>query len=237
MNRSIIIIVIAFILNGCTQAQNTQQIKESRKLSAAEFAQEISKTEDAVIVDVRTPGEFEKGHLTNALNIDWSGSEFDKQVATLDKTKPVFIYCLSGSRSAGAADRMRKEGFENIIELPGGMMDWRANNLPEAAAKTRGAGMSLAQYEALVNSDKLVLVDFYADWCAPCKKMKPYLEKIAVEMADKVTLVRVDADENTELCKTLKVSALPVLKLYKGNKIVWENQGFIDEQSVRAQLK
>ncbi len=237
MNKSIIIIVIALILNGCTQAQNTQQTKESRKLSATEFAQEISKTEDAVIVDVRTPGEFEKGHLTNALNIDWSGSEFDNQVSTLDKTKPVFIYCLSGSRSAGAADRMRKEGFENIIELPGGMMDWRANNLPEAAAKTRGAGMSLAQYDSLVNSEKLVLVDFYADWCAPCKKMKPYLEKIAVEMADKVTLVRVDADENAELCKILKVSALPVLKLYKGNKLIWENQGFIDEQSVRAQLK
>ncbi len=236
MNKSIVIVVMAFILNGCTQAQNTQQTKESRKLSATAFAQEINKTEDAVIVDVRTPGEFAKGHLTNALNIDWSSSEFDKQVATLDKTKPVFIYCLSGSRSAGAADRMRKEGFENIIELPGGMMDWRANNLPEAAAKTRGAGMSLAQYEASVNSDKLVLVDFYADWCAPCKKMKPYLEKIAVEMADKVILLRIDADENAELCKELKVTALPVLKLYKDNKLIWENEGFIDEQVVRKQL-
>ena len=55
-------------------------------------------------------------------------------------------------------------------------------------------------------------------------------------MADKVTLLRIDADENAELCKELKVTALPVLKLYKGDKLIWENEGFIDEQAVRKQL-
>ena len=97
--------------------------------------------------------------------------------------------------------------------------------------------MSLEQYQSLLHSDKLILVDFYADWCAPCKKMKPYLEKIAVEMADKITVVRIDADENAELCKKLNVTALPVLKLYKNNELVWENEGYIEEESVRKQLK
>ncbi len=237
MNKIILIFCITFILNSCTQAQKTQQSTASKELAATEFAQAISNTADAVIVDVRTPEEFEKGHITNALNLNWYGSEFDKQVATLDKTKPVFVYCLTGARSSSATDRMRKAGFENIIEMPGGMMDWRANSLPEATTKSGGKGMSLAQYEALINTDKLVLVDFYADWCAPCKKMKPYLEKIAVDMADKVTLVRIDADEHIELCKELRVSALPVLKLYKNNKLIWQNEGFIDEQAVRQQLK
>src|SRR5690606_19283867 len=113
---------------------------------------------------------------------------------------------------------------------------WRAENLPETKRVFATEGLSTADYTKLVNSDKLVLVDFYADWCAPCKKMKPYLEKIAVEMSDKIILVRIDVDENPELCKELSVKSLPVLKLYKAEKIVWEHNGFVDEETVRTQL-
>lgn len=233
MNKNIFILFIAIILNSCTNGQTKQ---EPYKLSAPEFSEKINTTGNAVIVDVRTPGEFEKGHLKNAVNINWNGNDFDSRITSLDKSKPVFVYCLSGGRSGNAADRMRKAGFENVIEMPGGMMEWRANNLPEIKGTTV-KGMSLEQYQALLGSDKLVLIDFYADWCAPCKKMKPYLEKIAVEMADKVMLVRIDADENAELCKKLNVTALPVLKLYKDKQLLWENEGYIDEELVRKQLK
>jgi thioredoxin 1 len=147
------------------------------------------------------------------------------------------VYCLSGGRSGSAADKMRKAGFENVVEMPGGMIEWRANNLPETKISRTAKGMSLEQYQALLPSDKLVLIDFYADWCAPCKKMKPYLERIAVEMADKVTLVRIDADENVELCKKLNVTALPVLKLYKDNELAWENEGYIEEREVKEQFR
>lgn len=234
MSKSILILFIAIILNSCSNGQPKQELSE---LSATEFLKKINATEDAVIVDVRTPEEFQKGHIQNALNLNWNGSEFEKQLATLDKNKTIFVYCLSGGRSRSAAAKMRKAGFEKVIEMPGGMMEWRAGNLPETKITTTGSGMSLAQYQSLLKSDKLVLVDFYADWCAPCKKMKPYLEKIALEMADKVTLVRIDADENAELCKQLNVTALPVLKLYKSNALVWDNEGYIEEESVRGQLK
>ena len=90
--------------------------------------------------------------------------------------------------------------------------------------------------DEVLMAPELVVVDYWADWCAPCKKMEPYLNKIAAEMGDRVKLVRIDADEHAELCKTLKVSALPVLKLYKNNKVVWENEGYIDEAGVRKQL-
>lgn len=66
--------------------------------------------------------------------------------------------------------------------------------------------------------------------------MEPYLNKIASEMPDKVKVVRINADENTELCKALNVSALPVLKLYKKDKIDWENLGFVTEDEVRKQI-
>ena len=96
--------------------------------------------------------------------------------------------------------------------------------------------MSLDKYNELLKSETPVLVDFYAEWCAPCKKMEPYLKKIAAEMPEKVKIVRIDADENSELCKALNISALPVLKLYKNNKIVWENLGFVTEEEVRKKI-
>ena len=126
-------------------------------------------------------------------------------------------------------------GFKNVYEMQGGMMKWRNASLPEIKAST-SAGMSLAQYNEMLKSDTAVLVDFYAEWCAPCKKIEPYLKKMASEMYDTVKIVRINVDENTELCKELNVSALPVLKLYKNNKLVWENLGFVTEDEVRKQI-
>jgi len=119
-----------WVLHSCSFAQNSNTQNFTR-LSAAEFAEKIQQTPAAVVVDVRTPAEFAKGHLPQALNIDWKGSEFDKQMATLDKAAPVFIYCLSGGRSASAAHKLSAAGFQNIYELEGGITQWRAAELPE----------------------------------------------------------------------------------------------------------
>ncbi len=234
MNSLALFFFIALGLVGCTGGQTQQELN---RLSANDFSKKISETENARILDVRTPEEFEKGHLENAINIDWKGSDFDRHVSQFEPSTPIFVYCLSGGRSKAAAGHLKELGFENITELSGGIMEWRANNLPETAPATAEKGMSFAQYQTLLNSDKLVLVDFYADWCEPCKKMEPYLKKIANEMADKVTLVRIDADENQQLCKALDVSALPVLKLYDNQEITWEHEGYIDEQGVRSHIQ
>lgn len=235
MNKYILIFLGSILfLSGCTQAQ-TDQNKD--KLSAQEFSAKIKVHPDAQIVDVRTPKEFENGHLDRAINMDWNGNDFDRHVLLLDKSKPVFVYCLSGGRSASAATKLRGSGFTQVFEMPGGMLEWRAQQLPEISQKTSTKGINLEQYKSLLQSDKLVLVDFYADWCAPCRKMEPYLKKISVDMANKVTLVRIDADENSALCKELNVTALPVLKLYKNNQLVWDHTGYIEEESVRKQLK
>lgn len=192
----------------------------------------------APILDVRTPNEFSKGHLVNALNYDWNGNEFEKQIAPLDKSKPVFVYCLSGGRSSSAASKMRSDGFTQVYEMDGGIMKWRGANLPETTVNTTtSTGMTKQQFDALLNSDKLVLIDFYADWCAPCKKMKPYLDEISKDMADKVVVIRINADDNQTLCKELKIDALPVLQLYKNNSLIWTNTGFIEKAEVVKQLQ
>jgi thioredoxin len=80
------------------------------------------------------------------------------------------------------------------------------------------------------------LVDFYADWCAPCKKMAPYLEEIKTDMADRVSVVRINADDNQRMVKQLGIDALPVLLIYKNGVSVWRNEGFIEKADVVAKL-
>ena len=116
------------------------------------------------------------------------------------------------------------------------MISRRNDNLPEES-KINSVSMNFKDYDKLISSDKVVLVDFYAEWCAPCKKMEPYLHAIAEDSKDKVVVVRIDADKNPELCKQLKVSGLPVLKLYKNKELLWDQLGFVDESTVREQIK
>ena len=77
------------------------------------------------------------------------------------------------------------------------------------------------EFEAQVlKSDKPVLVDFWAEWCAPCKKVDPLLAEIAVEMGDKVQIVKVNIDENPETARAYRVMSVPTLTMFKGGEAV-----------------
>ncbi len=77
-----------------------------------------------------------------------------------------------------------------------------------------------------VNGEIPVLVDFYAEWCGPCKMLAPVLEEFAVDQADKVKVLKVDIDRNQAFSQRLKVKGVPTLILYKAGKIVWRASGF-----------
>ena len=91
-------------------------------------------------------------------------------------------------------------------------------------------------FKDTLNTHKVVLVDVYADWCGPCKKMKPLIDEITKEQAGKVTVIRIDADQNPELCQNLNVEALPTLLLYKNKNLVWSNVGFMDKPEILEAL-
>ena len=232
---AITLFTLTTVLYSCSSGQSQTG---NTALSATEFAQKTKELSSAKIIDVRTPDEFSKGHIQNAENFDWNGNEFEKQIATLDKSEPVFVYCLSGGRSSSAANKMRADGFKQVFELTGGMMKWRSANLPETTDNAIvSAGMSRADFDKLLAGDKIVLVDFYADWCAPCKKMKPYLDEIATEMESTVTVIRINADDHKQLCQDLKIDGLPVLQVYKNKSLSWTNVGFIEKAEVVKQLQ
>ncbi len=207
-------------------------------LSALQFAEKLKASAGAVVLDVRTPGEFSSGHLENAVNIDWNDESFDRKVADLPKDVPIFVYCLSGGRSSSAAASMRKSGFKQVYEMDGGMMQWRAANLPETTASSvkKDPGMTEEQFLAMIPSDQAVLVDFYAEWCEPCKRMKPWLDEITQQHSDRVKVIRIDADKNPALCKAMKVDALPVLQYYSGGKQSWTQTGFMSKEEAWKKL-
>jgi thioredoxin len=238
MKKNILyLIAILFLISGAT-ISSCQTSPGKTVLDPASFDATIKSTANAVVIDVRTPEEFSKGHLQNAKNIDWNGANFDKQTESIDKTKPVFVYCLSGGRSSAAAAKMRSNGFTTVYELEGGMMKWRAANLPETMDNAAAAtGMTKSEFDALLQSDKIMLVDFYAEWCEPCKKMKPYLEAIAKEMPDKVTVIRIDVDENQALAKAMKIEGLPVIQIYKNKAMTWSHLGYLTKDDIEKELQ
>jgi thioredoxin len=189
-------------------------------------------------VDVRTPGEFSKGHLVNAQNIDYNGDNFKQEISKVDKTKPVYVYCLSGGRSGNAAREMRAMGYKEVYELDGGILKWRAANLPEAkVAALNLNGMTKQDFDKLTSSHKLVLVDFYEDWCGPCKKMKPILDEIENEMKDGIKIIRINSDNNKDLMQIMHIDELPTFMVFKNGQIAWTGMGLFTKQNLEDQLK
>jgi thioredoxin len=226
--KKYIIIILSLFFFSCT-AQNKQV------LSADEFEKGMAKN-SSQILDVRTLDEFNSGHLDNALWADWNNeTEFDRRSAFIDKKKPVYVYCLSGGRSASAASKMRKQGF-TVYELKGGINTWKANN-KNIVGKSNEKQMTIDEYNAGIVSNTTVLVDFGATWCPPCKTMEPILQAIQKKYAGKFSILKVDGGKDEELLKKYKVTALPVFIIYKNGKEVWRRDGVASEKDLDNALK
>ncbi|WFL76847.1 thioredoxin [Altererythrobacter arenosus] len=89
----------------------------------------------------------------------------------------------------------------------------------------------------VLQSDKPVLVDFWADWCGPCKMIAPALEEISDELADQVTIAKMDIMENPDTPGSLGVQGIPFLALYKGGEKVAELTGARPKSQLKAWLE
>jgi thioredoxin len=236
-SKILTLVALTILLVSCKgQTKETTDhatiINES--IDAKVFAEKLQSAQNPQIIDVRTPDEFNSKHLDNAVNIDFNSPSFTSEISKLDKSKPTFVYCLSGGRSASALSEMKEIGFTEAYNMKGGMLKWNALGLNNA--KSSVSGMTKADYDKLLSTDKKVLVDFYAEWCGPCKKMAPYLDKMTTELKDNVIIIRIDVDKNEALANELKIEALPTLMLYENKKVTWQTVGFITEEDLRKKL-
>lgn len=106
-------------LLGCVQAQSPGIITQD----VATFKKTIQ-SKKVQLVDVRTPAEFSAGSIEGAQNIDVKNAEFKTMAAKLDKKRAVAVFCLSGIRSARAANQLKEMGFKKIYNLDGGYTAW-----------------------------------------------------------------------------------------------------------------
>lgn len=103
------------VLTGCTTVEETTTLPEDNIEVVAETF-DSKNWEKVTIIDIRTPEEFEEGHLEGAVNIDFYEDSFVSELDSLDKDDEVLIYCRSGNRSGQASEIMQELGFTNIID-------------------------------------------------------------------------------------------------------------------------
>lgn len=202
------------------------------------FQKLISEDANAQLLDVRTPGEYAGGHLNGAHNLDWRTSNFNSGLEELNKNKPIYLYCLSGGRSASAAKKLSSIGFKEVYNLKGGILAWKKAELPVETGKNAAAkmGMSIKDYKAEIASELPVLVNFYAPWCGPCRKMAPMLEELRSEGEKRFKFVKLNADENQGLMKELDVNEIPFFLVYKNGEISWTHIGLIEKDVLLKEL-
>lgn len=207
-----------------------------KQVDAAAFLQGIS-GKGVQVLDVRTATEFQSGHIKNALLANWNNKdEFQDRVQHIEKNRPVYIYCLAGSRSSAAAEWMRQNGFVNVVELKGGINSWRKAGYP-LEGTINEKQMTLADYEASILKDRIILTDIGASWCPPCVKMKPVVEELQKDTSLRFALINVDAGVHTNLMQQLGVETIPAFLVYKNGILVWKKEGIVPKEELTAYLK
>ena len=204
----------------------------SQELSPIEFYRAIS-NDSVQLLDVRTQREYNSGYIENTMQADWNNQEeFMSRIEALDKTKPVYIYCLSGGRSAAAQKWMLENGFTSVINLKGGIVAWEnEKNLYLIADKKRESVNIEQELKAYPNAKK-VLVEISTTYCPPCRKMQPIVEELITEG---VKIHKVDGSNLN--CSKYNVNAFPTFIVFENGKEVARKEGVSTKEELKELLK
>ncbi|MER3464166.1 MAG: thioredoxin [Chitinophagaceae bacterium] len=92
-------------------------------------------------------------------------------------------------------------------------------------------------FHEVIHSDKLVLVDFFAEWCGPCKMMAPILKQTKDQLGEKVTIIKVDVDKNPKAAQQFNVQGVPTLILFKKGQVKWRQSGVVPANALVQVIK
>jgi thioredoxin 1 len=210
-----------------------------QKLPAKQFRKKLQETPGSLLLDVRTPKEISRSYIKTAVFLDFHDTAFKKMLTRLNPEKPVFVYCAIGVRSHDAAIMLQELGFKEVYDLKGGIINWKLAGLPVVKGKDFDprTGMSKTEFLESIKDRPLVLVDFYAPWCAPCQVMVPALDSMKKTMGDTASIITINADENLRLMKELKFYSLPYIMVFKKGNLVFEQEGFMSRKDMEALIR
>lgn len=94
----------------------------------------------------------------------------------------------------------------------------------------------MSKFNELINSKVPVLVDFYAEWCGPCKMMGPILKEVASKVGDKAKIIKVDVDKNPQAAAHYRVQGVPTLMIFQNGEMKWRQSGVMQGNQLVALL-
>lgn len=92
-------------------------------------------------------------------------------------------------------------------------------------------------FNELIKGDKPVLVDFFAEWCGPCKAMTPILEQVKTQVGDSASIIKIDVDKNPQAASTFQVRGVPTLILFKQGKVIWRQSGVVAANELSSRIQ
>ncbi len=234
--KSVLAYLFITVLIGITGCMADGQ----ETLSPKDFKAKLALPE-VQLVDIRTPVEYDLGYIEGADNIDFYNIAFIANISKLDKEKPLAIYCKSGGRTKEAMKQLAKEGFKTIYALAGGLLAWEKTGytlvIPKPVEQVITT-ITKTEFDKLITSEKMVIIDFSAVWCGPCKMLKPVLDKISTDYAAKgVKIITIDVDGSKALSNELRVNEIPLLLFYKDGKQVEQMIGFNPEEIIKQSIE
>ena len=115
------------VSSACSNSEDSSVANQEfqfTNMKAVEAAKILKDNPKAVVLDIRTPSEFNEGHIPNAVNIDYKADSFDIELGKLDRDTTYVMHCRSGRRSANSFEIFKKLGFKNIIHMDDGILGW-----------------------------------------------------------------------------------------------------------------
>ena len=89
-----------------------------------------------------------------------------------------------------------------------------------------------SNFNNIINSETPVLIDFYADWCGPCKMLAPILKEVKAELQDQIKIIKIDVDKNQTLAAQYQVRGVPTMMLFKNGQSVWRQSGVLQKDDI-----